>query len=154
MGYPLNKCCSSDPDGSLPVGLVICKPTLKHGSTFCHPCRDLYMAEILVSESRQFVDIESATCQSHNLSRFNFLLIPILIRQDHLMGRPRNVESKCICSIGTIRDGIPAGAPDYEMFNDYEDMVICFRGLPMIRSSRMRVIMARILPLRRSCRNE
>jgi len=112
----LNKCCGSDPDGSLPVGLVICKPTLKHGPTFCHPCRDLYMAEILVPESRQFVDIESAICQSHNLSRFNFLLIHTMIRQDHLMGRPRIVEFTYICSIGTIRDGIPPGAPDYETF--------------------------------------
>jgi hypothetical protein len=34
---PLNKCCGSDRDGSPPVGLVICKPTLKHGPAFCHP---------------------------------------------------------------------------------------------------------------------
>jgi hypothetical protein len=74
------------------------------------------MAKILVPESRQFVDIESATCQSHNLSHFNILLIHIMIRQDHLMGRPRNVEFTYICSIGTIRDGIPPGAPDYETF--------------------------------------
>jgi hypothetical protein len=36
----LNKCCGSDPDGSLPVVLAICKPTLKHGSAFCHSSRD------------------------------------------------------------------------------------------------------------------
>ena len=73
------------------------------------------MADILVPESRQFVVIDPGTCL-HNLSRFNTLLIHIMIRQDHLMGRPRNVESICICSIGTIRDGIPPGAPDYETF--------------------------------------
>jgi len=37
----LIKCCCSDPDGSPPVGLANCKPTLKHGPAFCHPCRDL-----------------------------------------------------------------------------------------------------------------
>jgi hypothetical protein len=74
------------------------------------------MAEILVPESRQYVVIEPDTCQLHKLSRFNILLIHIMIRQDHLMGRPRNVESICICSIGTIRDGIPPGAPGYETF--------------------------------------
>jgi hypothetical protein len=74
------------------------------------------MAEILFPVSRQFVVIEPGTCQPHNLSRFNILLIHIMIRQDHLMGRPRNVESICICSIGTIRDGIPPGASDYETF--------------------------------------
>jgi hypothetical protein len=74
------------------------------------------MAEILVLESHHYVVIEPGICQLHNLSRFNILLIHIMIRQDHLMGRPRNVESICICSIGTIRDGIPSGAPDYETF--------------------------------------
>jgi hypothetical protein len=39
-----------------------------------------------------------------------------MIRQDHLMGRPRNVESISICSIGTIRGGIQACAPEYETF--------------------------------------
>jgi hypothetical protein len=98
----LNKCCGSDPDGSPPVGLAICKPMLKHGPTFCHPCRDLQMVEILVPESRQFVVIEPGTCQLHNLSCFNILLIYTMIHQDHLVGRPRNAESICICSIGTI----------------------------------------------------
>jgi hypothetical protein len=42
--------------------------------------------------------------------------IHIMIRQDHLMGRPRNVESICICSFGTIRGGITSGALDYETF--------------------------------------
>jgi hypothetical protein len=74
------------------------------------------MAEILVPESRQYVVIEPGTSQFHNLSCFNILLIHIMIRQDHLMGRPRNVESICVCSIGTIRDGITTGAPDYETF--------------------------------------
>jgi hypothetical protein len=74
------------------------------------------MAELLVPESHHYVVIEPDTCRLHNLSRFNILLIHIMIRQDHLMGRPRNVESICICSIGTIRDGIPPGAPDYETF--------------------------------------
>jgi hypothetical protein len=31
------------------------------------------MAEILVPESRQFVDIEPASCQSHNVSGYNAL---------------------------------------------------------------------------------
>ena len=75
------------------------------------------MAEILAPESRQFVVIEPGTCQLHNLSRFNILLTHIMIRQDHLMGRPRNVEFICICSIGTIHDRIPSGAPDYETFH-------------------------------------
>jgi hypothetical protein len=33
-----------------------------------------------------------------------------MIRQDHLVGRPRNVISISICSIGTIRGGIQACA--------------------------------------------
>jgi hypothetical protein len=72
------------------------------------------MTEILVPESRQFIVIEPGTCQLHNLSHFNILLIHTMIHQDHLIGRPRNVGSIYICSIGTIRDGIPPGAPDYE----------------------------------------
>jgi hypothetical protein len=39
-----------------------------------------------------------------------------MIRQDHLVGRPRNVISISICSIGTIRGGIPSGAPGHETF--------------------------------------
>ncbi len=47
-----------------------------------------------------------------------------MIRQDHLMGRPRNVVSTYICSIGTIRGGIPTGAPNHETIRWNEDVVI------------------------------
>jgi hypothetical protein len=50
--------------------------------------------------------------------------INIMIRQDHLMGRPRNVVSTYICSIGTIRGEIPPGAPNHETIRWNEDVVI------------------------------
>jgi hypothetical protein len=82
------------------------------------------MAEILFPVSPQFVVIEPGTCQLHNLSRLNILLIHIMIRQDHFMGRPRNVVSTYICSIGTIRGGIPPGAPNHKTISWNEDLVI------------------------------
>jgi hypothetical protein len=68
------------------------------------------MAVKRVPERHQAAAIGLGTCQLHNLSRFDILLNFIMIRQDHLMGSPRNVEPIYICSIGTIRDGIPPGA--------------------------------------------
>jgi hypothetical protein len=58
----------------------------------------------------------------------NGMQIPIMIRQDHLMGRPRNAESITICSIGTIRDGISTGAPNHETFRWNEGVVITAPG--------------------------
>jgi len=58
-----------------------------------------------------------------------------MIRQDHLVGRPRNMEFISICSIGTIRVGIPSGTTNHETFRWNEGVVIMASGLPMKRSS-------------------
>jgi hypothetical protein len=58
-----------------------------------------------------------------------------MIRQDHLVGRTRNVISISICSIGTIRGGISTGAPGHESFRWNEGVVTWLWCLPMKRSS-------------------
>jgi hypothetical protein len=58
----------------------------------------------------------------------NGMQIPIMIRQDHLVGRPGNAESITICSIGTICGGIPSCAPNYETFRRNEGVVITAPG--------------------------
>jgi len=39
-----------------------------------------------------------------------------MIRQDHLVGSPRDAKSISICSIGTIRGGIPSDTPYLETY--------------------------------------